>query len=242
MDRIVFDRMANHDTRHWWYRARRQVLSALIERHARPAAGSRVLEVGCGTGHNLAMLGDFGAMDAVEIDDEARTVAEGRLGHPIGSAPLPELTGVERGAYGLVAALDVVEHVEDEGAALATLGDCLAPGGRLLVTVPAWPWMWSAHDEVNHHHRRYTKRTLRDAIEGAGLTLRRIDWFNSALFLPIAGVRLINRVRGTDDSDDALPSPAVNAAMERVFAAERHLIGRVPMPPGVSLGAIASRD
>ena len=242
MDRIVFDRMADHDTRHWWYRARRDVLRALIERHARPPVGSRVLEVGCGTGHNLDMLGEFGAVDAVEIDEAARGVAEARLGRSVGSAPLPGLAGVERGAYGLVAALDVVEHVEDDGAALATLGACLAPGGRLLVTVPAWPWMWSAHDEVNHHHRRYTRRTLRDAVEGAGLTLRRLDWFNSALFPAIAGARLVNRVRGSDDSDDALPSPLVNAALERVFAAERHLIGRAPMPPGVSLAAIASRD
>lgn len=240
MDRIVFDRMADHDTRHWWYRARRDVLSALIERHAAPPPGSRVLEVGCGTGHNLAMLGGFGSVDAVEIDDEARAVAEKRLGRRIGSEPLPELGGVERGVYGLVTALDVVEHVKDDVAALATLGECLTSAGRLLVTVPAWPWMWSAHDEVNHHHRRYTKTTLRDAIEGAGLTLRRIDWFNSALFPPIAGVRLLHRLQGKDDSDDALPSPAVNAALERVFAAERYLIGRVPMPPGVSLAAIAS--
>lgn len=238
MERIVFDRMEELDAKHWWYRARRDILSDLIKREIAPASGSRVLEVGCGTGHNLAMLGQFGAVDAVELDAPARGVAEKRLGRTVTDAMLPGLDGVDRGAYNLVASLDVVEHVEDDVAALKALASCVAPGGRLLITVPAFPFMWSAHDVVNHHHRRYTQKSLRKAISDAGLTLETMSWFNSILFPLAAAARLWGKMRGKEDSDDALPPAPVNSLFEKLFGLERHLVGRLPMPPGVSLVAI----
>jgi SAM-dependent methyltransferase len=242
MDRIVYDRMAELDAKHWWYRARRDILHDLIERRINlPGTGARVLEIGCGTGHNLGMLGRFGTVDAIEIDEAAREIAAKRLGKPVGEAPLPELTGVERGAYDLVAALDVVEHVLDDRGALAGMADCLKPGGRILVTVPAFPFMWSAHDEVNHHHRRYTRATLRAAIAESGLRIEFMGWFNSLLFPLAASARLWGKATGKTDSDDALPPAPVNAIFETIFGLERHLIGRVPMTPGVSLAAIIAR-
>ncbi|WP_136161972.1 class I SAM-dependent methyltransferase [Sphingomonas flavalba] len=239
MERIVYDRMAALDTRHWWYRARREVLAALIARQIVLPADARVLEIGCGTGHNLAMLGRFGAVDAIEIDPVARGVASERLGRPVGSSPLPDLAGVP-GGYALIAALDVVEHVADDRAALRAMADRLAPGGRMLITVPAHPWMWSAHDVVNHHHRRYTRATLTGAIADAGLRLDMLGWFNSLLFPLAAGARIAGRLRGKQDSDDTLPPAPINRLFERVFALERYAIGRFPLPPGVSLAAIIS--
>ncbi|WP_414901219.1 class I SAM-dependent methyltransferase [Sphingomonas flavalba] len=239
MERIVYDRMAALDTRHWWYRARREVLAALIARRIVLPADARVLEIGCGTGHNLAMLGRFGTVDAIEIDPVARGVASERLGRPVGSSPLPALTGVP-GGYSLIAALDVVEHVADDRAALRAMADRLAPDGRVLITVPAHPWMWSAHDVVNHHHRRYTRATLTKAVADAGLRLEMLAWFNSLLFPLAAGARIAGRLRGKQDSDDTLPPAPVNRLFERVFALERHAIGRFPLPPGVSLAAIIS--
>jgi SAM-dependent methyltransferase len=119
MERIVYEQMAELDQRHWWYRARREVLAALIRREAQPPANARVLEIGCGTGHNLAMLGEFGSVDALELDDEARAVAEQRLGKSVMSAPLPELAGVPDRHYDLIGAFDVIEHIDDDQAALA---------------------------------------------------------------------------------------------------------------------------
>ena len=83
MERVVYEKMAELDQRHWWYRARREVLAALIRRKARPGAGAKLLEIGCGTGHNLSMLGEFGEVEGLELDDEARAVAEKRLGRPV---------------------------------------------------------------------------------------------------------------------------------------------------------------
>lgn len=240
MERVVYDRMAELDELHWWYRARRQVLQALIERVVDPPRGANILEVGCGTGHNLAMLGRFGKVDAIEVDAEARAFAEKRTGRPVSSAPLPALPGIERGHYDLVAALDVVEHIADDRAAVEALASCLKPGGKLLVTVPAHQWMWSAHDELNHHKRRYSKRGLARLIEGSPLKLDRIGYFNSLLFPLAVGARLASKLTGRSGDDDSLPPRPLNYLFERVFGAERRLIGTVPLPPGLSLFAVAS--
>ena len=240
MERIVYDRMAELDERHWWYRARRDVLRALIRRRIRLPDDARILEVGCGTGHNFQMLGDFGRIDAIEVDGEAREIASRRLGHAVLDSPLPQLTGVPPSSYDLIAMLDVLEHIEDDRAALSSLAARLRPGGRILITVPAHPWMWSAHDEVNHHKRRYTRRTLRAAIGDAGLEVEMLGWFNSLLFPLAAAARVAGRITGKEDSDDKLPPGPVNRLFEAVFGLERHAIGRVPLPPGVSLAAIVS--
>ena len=239
MDRIVYDRMAAHDSTHWWYRARRDILRDYLTRYGALPADARILEIGCGTGHNLPMLSQFGAVEAIEIDPAARAIASARLGRPVGEAPLPALPGVARGAYDLVAVLDVVEHIEDDVAALAAMRSLLKPGGKILIAVPAHQWLWSAHDVVNHHHRRYSKATLRAAIDAAGLRATKLRWFNSLLFPLAAAARIVGRLRGKDDSDDSPPARPLNALFERVFRLERHLVGRVPMTPGVSLVTLA---
>jgi SAM-dependent methyltransferase len=240
MERVVYRQMAELDQRHWWYRARRDILAELIRREAMPPPDARILEIGCGTGHNLEMLGAFGGVDAVELDEEARTVAESRLGRAVMNAPLPELAGVGNGAYDLIAALDVIEHIDDDQAALAAIAARLKPGGKFLMTVPAHRWMWSAHDTVNHHKRRYSRADLKRLVDGSPLRLDRIGYFNSLLFPLAIAERFASKLRGKDDGDVKLPSAPVNAALEAVFRSERHLVGRLPLPPGLSLFAIAS--
>jgi 2-polyprenyl-3-methyl-5-hydroxy-6-metoxy-1,4-benzoquinol methylase len=240
MERVVYETMAELDQRHWWYRARREVIAALIRRVVQPPANASILEIGCGTGHNLAMLGQFGEVDALELDEEARAIAEQRLGRSVMSAPLPEIEGVADRHYDLVGAFDVIEHIDHDRAALASIAAKIRPGGKLVMTVPAHQWMWSAHDVVNHHKRRYSKKALKALIQGSPLRLDRIGYFNSLLFPIAVAERTASKVRGKDEADLTLPPAPLNAALERTFAAERHLIGRVPLPPGLSLFAVAS--
>ena len=239
MDRIVYDRMAAHDSTHWWYRARRDILSDYLTRYGNLPKSARILEIGCGTGHNLPMLARFGEVDAIEIDPAARRIAGERLGKPVGDAPLPDLPGVARGAYDLVAVLDVVEHIEDDVAALKGMASLLKPGGKILIAVPAHQWMWSAHDVVNHHHRRYSKASLAKAIDAAGLKPAKLTYFNSLLFPLAAAARIAGRLTGRDDSDDSPPAKPLNALFERIFRLERHAVGRVPLTPGVSIVTLA---
>ena len=240
MERVVYQQMAELDDRHWWYRARRKILAELIRREAQPPANAQILEIGCGTGHNLAMLSGFGHVDGLELDEEARALSEIRLGRKVMSSPLPELAEVSDRYYHLIGAFDVIEHIENDQAALASIASKLRPGGKFVMAVPAHQWMWSAHDVVNHHKRRYSKRSLRALIEGSPLELVKIGYFNSLLFPLAVAERALSRLRGQENADVALPPAPLNTALEIIFAAERHLVGRLPLPPGLSLFAVAS--
>ena len=241
MDRKVFDQMAKLDATHWWFTARRSILDGLIERVVKPPKQARILELGAGTGHNLAMLSRFGQVEASELDPIARDLASERLGRPVLGAALPDLSMFPEGTYDLIALLDVLEHVVDDKGSLAAIFTRLKPGATLLLTVPANPWMWSAHDTAHHHHRRYRKREIATLAREAGFDIELLSPFNSLLFPPIAAARLIGRLRGDQSSDDAMPGATVNKALEAIFGLERGLIGRVPMPFGVSLVAVLRR-
>jgi SAM-dependent methyltransferase len=240
MERVVYQQMAELDDRHWWYRARRRIIAELIRREAQLPANAKVLEIGCGTGHNLAMLAGFGHVEGLELDDEARAISEKRLGRKVMSAPLPELAGVPDRHYDLIGAFDVIEHIGDDRAALASIACKLKPGGKFVMTVPAHQWMWSAHDVVNHHKRRYSKRSLKALVDGSPLKLDKVGYFNSLLFPLALAERAGSKLRGKRDADVKLPPAPLNTALEKIFEAERYLVGRLPLPPGLSLFAVAS--
>ena len=240
MERVVYQQMAELDDRHWWYRARRKIIADLIRREAFLPRDARILEIGCGTGHNLAMLSGFGHVDGLELDDEARALSEKRLGRKIMRSPLPELAEVPDLHYDLIGAFDVIEHIDSDGAALASIAAKLKPSGKFIMTVPAHQWMWSAHDAVNHHKRRYSKKALNRLIEESPLKLERIGYFNSFLFPLAMAERASSRIRGKENADVKLPPAPLNFILERIFLTERYFVGRLPLPPGLSLFAVAS--
>ena len=239
MERAVFDRMAEIDAEHWWFAARRDIIARLIQRQTRLGRRLRILEVGCGTGSNLALLQRFGTVDAIEPDDPARTLATQRSGIAVKGGLLPDGVQLEDGAYDLIVLLDVLEHIPDDLGTLAALRAKLAPGGKLLVTVPAAPWMWSAHDHAHHHHRRYTARSLTDVFQAAGFQVRYRSHFNTVLFPLIAAARIAGKLLKRSGGDDAIPPRPVNSLLRALFGAERHLVGRAALPFGVSLALVA---
>ena len=240
MDRAVFDRMQAQEETHWWFSGRRRVIAALIGRTVNLPDDAKVLEAGCGTGGNLAFLSRFGALDAFEYDSAARAAAELRLGRPVPAGALPD-TIPGRRKYDLIALLDVLEHVEQDTESLRALGARLKVDGCLVVTVPAFGWMWSRHDEVHHHYRRYTRAQLTAVAEAAGLTVVASGYFNFLLFIPALLLRFAKKIAGRDTPDDSLPPAPLNALFKAVFSVERHLIGRVPMPFGLSVFAVLTR-
>jgi SAM-dependent methyltransferase len=194
--------------------------------------------VGTGTGANIAMLQGFGRVDAIEPDATARALASRRAGISVTGGFLPDQVEIEDRAYDLIVLLDVLEHIGEDVASLATLARKLAPGGRMVITVPAAPWMWSAHDVAHHHKRRYTAGTLRTALAGAGLRVRHMSHFNALLYPLIAAARLVRRLRGGVGGDDAMPSAPVNRLLGALFGAERHWVTWASLPAGVSLLAV----
>jgi SAM-dependent methyltransferase len=239
MERAVYDRMAEIDEDHWWFTARRKIIDKVIRTQVAPPDTARILEVGCGTGSNLALLKRFGAVEAVEPDDGARALASARGGIEVKGGLLPDGVKLDEGAYDMIAMLDVLEHIPDDRAALKALRSKLRPGGKLLLTVPAMPWLWSAHDAAHHHQRRYTGASLASVVKGCGYRIRYQSYFNTVLFPLIVLARGIGKLTGKEDGDDAMPPAPVNSIFRVLFSAESAWLGRFTFPVGVSLILVA---
>ncbi len=236
MERHVYLRMTALEDRHWWFVARRRILAEVLTRCIDLPASADILEAGCGTGGNLAMLARFGRVRAIEPNAEARALASGKGDFDIRDGRLPDGLPFAPDSFDLVAALDVVEHLDDDVASLRSLADVLRPDGHLLITVPAFAFLWSEHDVQHHHKRRYTKARLLRAVTDAGLAPVAASYFNTWLFPLAAAVRMAKNllhIKGVDD--DAMPPAVLNRLLAAVFASERWLIGRVPLPFGLSI-------
>jgi SAM-dependent methyltransferase len=227
------------DRSHWWFRGRLAVIRATLRR-ALPPRRVRLLELGCGSGNVLAALTEFGEAVGMEANDDLITAARAagldvRVGH------LPGDLGVAPGWAEVVLLLDVIEHVDDDVATLGAARAGIGEGGLLVVTVPAYRWLWSGHDEVLGHRRRYTAGELRAAVERAGFAVLRVSYFNTLLFPLLVAVRAWKRLRGDRSHDLRRPAAPLNALLERVFALERYLVPRVALPFGSSLILIGRR-
>jgi SAM-dependent methyltransferase len=222
---------------HWWYRGRLAVLLSCLRRTL-PARPLRLLELGCGTGEVLAALRQFGEAVGMEPHPDFAAAARKR-GLDVRDGRLPNDLGVPDHWADVVLLLDVLEHVNDDLAALTAASRALAVGGTLVVTVPAFPWLWSPHDVALGHRRRYTARTLRAVATRAGFGVERMTYFNTLLFPAIVAARLWKRGRATRGHDLEESPPLLNGCLERVFALERHLAPRLVLPFGSSLLMLA---
>jgi SAM-dependent methyltransferase len=230
---------AAEDRAHWWFLGRRAVILAEMARRL-PARRARLAELGCGSGGMLEAIGRFGAAVGVETDAALRARARER-GLDVRAGALPDAIPLEVGRWDAVCLFDVLEHVDDEAGALAACRRLLGPGGRLFVTVPAYAWLWSRHDELLGHRRRYTARTLRQVAERAGFAVERLTYFNTLLAPPIMAVRLARAALRRSGHDLDRPAPWLNRALAACFAAEARLLAWMSPPFGISVLLAARR-
>jgi SAM-dependent methyltransferase len=233
------------EDRHWWFRSRRRVVQALLEQ-AELGPSPRILDAGCGTGRNLVEYAALGEVEGVDFSADAVEFCRLRGLNGVRQAALERLP-FESDRFDLIVATDVVEHLEDDRLALAELRRVAAPGGRLVLTVPAYTWLWSQHDESLHHKRRYTARRMRTQLAAAGWTPSFTTYFFTALLPGVAAVRAFRRADrngGSEnaESDCSLGSPGVGRLLELPSVGEAKLISHgVRLPAGVSLGVVAAR-
>jgi SAM-dependent methyltransferase len=241
---------------HWWFRGRREVLAELLARgldHGPVRQGSRrIVSVGSGPPQSVTWLlrfvGSRGTVTGLDSDPSGalRTLMEsGRLGHDIPGLQFVlgaiESLPFKRMSCDVVAALDVLEHLDDDVTALRNAAELVAPGGLLLVTVPACPALWGNQDEISHHRRRYTAKSLKAAFRAAGLEPTFVSYFNTILFPAIAAIRLWRRLLGSVEnrSDFELAQPGgFNDLLAGLFGFEARLLKWAALPFGVSLVAV----
>ena len=234
MDEALWDAIARVEHRHWWFSGRREIVARVLERRLAP--GASVLDIGCGTGFVLERLASRFDAWGLEPDAGVRSRASTEILPRILPGSTDDLSALDGRRFQAVLLLDVIEHVDDDAAALRAAARALADGGFLLVTVPAHPWLWSEHDVMNAHRRRYTRAVLRQALGNAGLAPLHLTHFNTRLF-PLALAHRLGRRR---DTLEALSVPAgwLNRALRTVFAGEARAVER-GYPFGLSLLALA---
>jgi SAM-dependent methyltransferase len=238
MDSAYRDEYEAFEERHWWFVARREIILQTIYRHVPTTA--RWLDVGCGSG---VLLSKADLANKIGVDLDPLNVAAGR-------AKGLDVRQVERGwdfsdlgTFDLVTLCDVVEHVEHEAPAIAAVYDALKPGGVVLVTVPALMSLWGPHDVVNHHYRRYTRRTLLPLFPADKWEVERTTYFSSLLLPMIWAARKLKNLRGRDTGHDLKFGPrALDAALLGIFRVERPWLacgGSLPL--GSSLMLVARK-
>lgn len=232
------------EDRHWWFRSRRRVLWAFVRR-AGLGPSPRILDAGCGTGRNMVEFESVGSVEGVDLSPQAVKFCHDRGLPGVREAAVEELP-YEDGRFDLVLATDVIEHLPDDGPALTEMRRVTSPQGKILITVPAYTWLWSRHDTSWHHYRRYTLGRLRERVRATGWEPAAESYFFSSLLPPVAAVRTVQRLRGEPDgepkSDLHLSPPAVDRLLELPIQGEARLIERgVTLPAGVSVGMVCRR-
>lgn len=232
---------------YWWYRGLRTLLQALLARYV-PSAAPRalLLDVGCGTGANLQLLQAYGRAIGVDLAEQAiafcraRAIPSDRAFVASASElPFPD------GLFDLAISFEVICNIADDRRAFAEIVRVLMPGGRCIIQMPAYQWLWSMHDVAVGHQRRYAARDLREKLEGTGLEVERLTHANVLFFPLIAAARLGRRLlpeRSRAVRSDLTPLPrALNAALAALYCAEMRAVARVDVPYGLSLIAVARK-
>ena len=239
----AFDVMARLEREHWWFRAKRELAAQELARAGtRPGA---IADVGCGTGATTAALRALGFGTTIGIDPSPYAIRLARAGDgdtPFVVARAEALPLRARSSRGVVC-MDVLEHVEDDVAALGELARVVEPGSTLVLTVPAYMWAWSEHDRVLGHRRRYTARALRDRVAAAGLVVTRCTYFHSWL-VPLAFLvrkTALGRLARGSQEEASFVSPGVNRLFYLLTRIERGIIHRLPLPFGLSIMVVARR-
>jgi 2-polyprenyl-3-methyl-5-hydroxy-6-metoxy-1,4-benzoquinol methylase len=240
----VYRTMFEIEDHHWWYTAKQRIVLSLLDRFLAPQNGSRlrVADLGCGCGAMLARLKD--RYDAVGVDGSPHAIEfcakrgiRAELGQLGGSLSL------QNGTFDAVLLLDVLEHLEHDRQTIEQGAALLKPGGIMICTVPAFQWLWSYWDTIHHHYRRYRRRQVGRLFDGLDFRMELLTYANTALFPIAASVRTFQRLCKPSDQHTSMRVPAapLNWTLRTIYASERHVLGRLPMPFGLSIIAVARK-
>lgn len=242
MENEIFQKMLKLESSHWWFVARRKIIQKAINNLDLPR-NIRILDAGCGNGDNLSLLSTFGDLVAFEKNEYALKTAKSKKIGEIYKAELPDkLPNTVKTNFDLIVLLDVLEHIDDDSKSLTTVRKLMNNKGIILITVPAFQWLWSEHDVIHHHKRRYSKSELREKLDSSGFRIKYISYFNTLLF-PFALVERIGQKIFSPSNPEILelPNNKINFLLEKIFSLEAIFMNKISLPFGLSLVAIAEK-
>lgn len=231
MEAQEYQNMSTNEESHWWFVARKEILGTLIKKFC-PKRES-ILEVGSGTGGNLPMLLEHGKVVAIEPNEFARKKISEKFGDQISliDGKLPDNLNLKNQKFDLICLFDVLEHIKQDRAALLEIKKFLNRDGRIILTVPAFQFLWSNQDKKLHRFRRYNRKNLRELLESCNLEIVEISYFNFFLFPLALLARFFSKKSGSEK-----PNYFLNELFREIFLCEKFFLEKgFIFPFGLSL-------
>jgi len=242
MDKYHYDAEKTLDEFHWWYVGRRSILKNILDKYIGRIGKIKILEIGCGSGGNLGFLSKYGDLSAMELNDDARIHAKSKNICKVKYGKLPNGIPFNE-KFDIICLFDVLEHIEKDDLSLQTIYKYLNKGGKVIITVPAFMFLWSKHDEMSHHKRRYKKSQINNMLRCTGFTVNYSSYFNSLLFPIILIIRLFERLINSSIRKNDLreENKIINYIFKKIFTLESMLLPSVSLPLGVSIISIGRK-
>lgn len=247
MKKYLYNDLYSLEDTHWWHKAKRSLVVFFIERYVSKnrsyskEQGLKLLDAGCGTGKNIEEFSKFGTTWGIDFAEEAINFCKKRGLKNITRGSLERLPFMKN-FFDCITALDVLEHVDDKRA-LKEINRTLKKSGILVLTIPAYPFLWSRWDEVLHHKRRYTKYTISQVLKKNGFRILKISYCYSFLFIPVFITRSIKNLiyKNYYPSDFLISNKFLNAFFLGLASIERTVIEHISIPFGTSIIAVAEK-
>lgn len=235
-----YEKMYKIEATHWWSVGKRRIIQDIMTKLN--ANTGKILDLGCGTGFTMEMFKNYGRVTGVDNSEHALKFSKLRGQFRLIQADMAQQLPFKQNKFDTVLAFDVLEHLEDDASVMNELYRVCKKGSYLIITVPAYQFMWSKHDESLHHKRRYSKKALRKAVQDAGFTLKKLSYFNAILFPIILTFRISHIFRKEVKSDFYLPIPSfINWILLSLFNMEKYFLRKISFPFGLSLLCIARK-
>ena len=228
--------------KHWWFVTRKNIVLDFIDRYLSKGDQKKILDIGCGSGLMLNALQEVGQTYGMDVSDEAISFSKEIFNGRVEKGALPDQLPYQENFFDLITALDVIEHIDNDVDSIGALRSLLAPGGKCVFTVPAYMFLWSPHDDINQHKRRYTLPELKDKLVQSGFTVEKISYYNTFLFPVVFLIRMLNNLLKRDGASDLdMPGSAMNFILKKIFGTEKYLLRYLNLPFGVSVIAVVRK-
>lgn len=243
MDRQYYIEYFELERKHWWFRVRGKIIEDFLTKSINITSPLKILNVGAATGRTSEILSKYGEVTSIEYDKDCCSFTSEKLGMPVLHASILDLPFPDS-SFDLVCAFDVIEHVEDDGTSVYEMERVCKKGGIIYITVPAFNKLWSHHDVVNHHHRRYVMQDILRLFAPFKGEIIHKTYFNSLLFVPIFCFRMLSNLlsftltkkKGSGSDFSVVNDKSiVNTILLNIFSFERVLLRKIRFPVGISI-------